>query len=237
MDARQSGCQSLDPEQRRRPSGPAGQQASELICRSLWFFLPRSESLSLCYRVRWERSSWDGKLIRPFYPSIWPVNQQVFIIFSRFCTRSGCFCSEAALKLLTTDSISCILRTARHSSFLISLRVVHIMHLFLHYSYITNRKWKHWKSVSFFLHFSTKSLGYYSIFDVSLLPQNLPGELLQPSHQRKNTFAWNVILHTLIPLAFHPFTANFSKYFKRKLISESIQAEHCYLRINSRMLI
>lgn len=38
-------------------------------------FLQHSESLSLCYSVRWERSSCDWKLIRPFYPTIWPVNQ------------------------------------------------------------------------------------------------------------------------------------------------------------------
>lgn len=43
--------------------------------------LRRSESLSLCYTVRWERSSCDWKLIRPFYPTIWPVNQHLLQSF------------------------------------------------------------------------------------------------------------------------------------------------------------
>lgn len=43
--------------------------------------LRRSESLSLCYTVRWERSSCDWKRIRPFYSTIWPVNQHLLQSF------------------------------------------------------------------------------------------------------------------------------------------------------------
>lgn len=66
----------------------------------------RSESLSLYFRVHWERSSSDWKLMRPLYSAIWPVSwhlSQTFHIYKfflfgcshrrrrRICSRRSCW--------------------------------------------------------------------------------------------------------------------------------------------------